>query len=183
MTVTRALNRPGSLLRRHTRAERLSAWCFSSGPGHPVRVEHDAPDLIQLEGLSLGDHRFLSAADIPGENNAGPVIHDEPLLPSDETSYPHQPVGMVLCSDRDQARRVARSISQRTAIGADIFNHRRGGRGRQVLHNHHQTIIFLSHRSLGVTMSRSVACRLVGRIMSIWRLLHWRCPHQTVSMW
>ena len=102
------------------------------GPATPSRdLSIDAPDLIQLEGLSLGDHRFLSAADIPGENNAGPVVHDEPLLPSDETSYPHQPVGMVLCSDRDQARRVARGVSgQRTAIGADIFNHRRGGRGR-----------------------------------------------------
>ena len=79
------------------------------GPATPSRdLSINAPDLAQLESLCLGHHRFLSAADIPGENNAGPVVHDEPLLPLEETSYPHQPVGMVLCSDRDEARRIAR---------------------------------------------------------------------------
>ena len=67
-----------------------------------------APDSDQLQSLSVGDHIFFTAADIPGENNAGPVVHDEPLLPTNETSYSHQPVGVVLCKDRDDARRIAK---------------------------------------------------------------------------
>ncbi|HEY1607935.1 MAG TPA: xanthine dehydrogenase molybdopterin binding subunit, partial [Paraburkholderia sp.] len=34
----------------------------------------------------------LSAADIPGENNCGPVLHDDPILAEDEVLYLGQPV-------------------------------------------------------------------------------------------
>ncbi len=78
------------------------------GPPVPSRdLSIQAPDLGHLGDLSTVDHVFLTAADIPGENNAGPVVHDEPLLPANETTYPHQPVGAVLCKDRDDARRIA----------------------------------------------------------------------------
>ena len=79
------------------------------GPQIPSRdLCVQAPDSDQLQSLSVGDHIFLTAVDIPGENNAGPVVHDEPLLPTNETSYSHQPVGVVLCKDRDDARRIAK---------------------------------------------------------------------------
>ena len=75
-------------------------------PSRALRIE--APDVEDLENLFVGRHNFLSAADIPGENNAGPVVHDEPLLPINETTYSYQPVGIVLSEDREEARRIAR---------------------------------------------------------------------------
>ena len=75
-------------------------------PGRELRIQ--APDEGDLEKLSVGRHIFYSGANIPGENNAGPVVHDEPLLPIDETTYSYQPVGVVLCEDREDARRIAR---------------------------------------------------------------------------
>ncbi len=79
------------------------------GPRVPSRALHiQAPDVDDLENLFVGRHHFFSAADIPGENNAGPVVHDEPLLPINETTYSYQPVGIVLSEDREEARRIAR---------------------------------------------------------------------------
>ena len=79
------------------------------GPRIPSRaLSIQAPAEGDLEKLSVGRHIFYSGADIPGENNAGPVVHDEPLLPINETTYSYQPVGFVLCEDREDARRIAR---------------------------------------------------------------------------
>ncbi|MAW26196.1 MAG: xanthine dehydrogenase molybdopterin binding subunit [Gammaproteobacteria bacterium] len=75
-------------------------------PSRALRVQ--APDEGDLEKLSVSRHIFCSGADIPGENNAGPVVHDEPLLPINETTYSYQPVGVVLSEDREDARRIAR---------------------------------------------------------------------------
>jgi xanthine dehydrogenase large subunit len=49
----------------------------------------------------------LTAADIPGENNCGPVIHDDPILAADEVQYLGQPVFAVLAETHDLARRAA----------------------------------------------------------------------------
>ena len=75
-------------------------------PSRTLRIQ--APDEGDLENFFGGRHIFYSGADIPGENNAGPVVHDEPLLPINETTYSYQPVGVVLSEDREVARRIAR---------------------------------------------------------------------------
>ena len=75
-------------------------------PSRTLRIQ--APDEGDLENFPGGRHIFYSGADIPGENNAGPVVHDEPLLPINETTYSYQPVGVVLSEDREVARRIAR---------------------------------------------------------------------------
>ena len=49
----------------------------------------------------------LSAADIPGSNNCGPLLHDDPILAADVLSYLGQPVFAVIASSRDLARRAA----------------------------------------------------------------------------
>ncbi|KIG04196.1 xanthine dehydrogenase molybdopterin binding subunit [Caballeronia concitans] len=49
----------------------------------------------------------LSAADIPGENNCGPVLHDDPILAADEVQYLGQPVFAVIAETHDLARRAA----------------------------------------------------------------------------
>jgi xanthine dehydrogenase large subunit len=49
----------------------------------------------------------LSAADIPGENNCGPVLHDDPILAADEVLYLGQPVFAVIAGSHELARRAA----------------------------------------------------------------------------
>ena len=49
----------------------------------------------------------LTAADIPGDNNCGPLLHDDPILASDELRYVGQPVFAVIATDRELARRAA----------------------------------------------------------------------------
>ncbi len=49
----------------------------------------------------------FSAADIPAENNCGPLLHDDPILASDELRYVGQPVFAVIATNRELARRAA----------------------------------------------------------------------------
>lgn len=50
----------------------------------------------------------LSAADIPGVNDCGPVIHDDPLLAEGVVQYIGQPMFLVVAQSHDAARRAAR---------------------------------------------------------------------------
>lgn len=50
----------------------------------------------------------LTAADIPGENNVGPILHDDPILADGEVQYFGQPVFLVVGETADRARRAAR---------------------------------------------------------------------------
>ncbi|MDR7268512.1 xanthine dehydrogenase large subunit [Pelomonas saccharophila] len=54
----------------------------------------------------------LSAADIPAENNCGPLLHDDPILASDELRYVGQPVFAVIATNRELARRAASLAKQ-----------------------------------------------------------------------
>ena len=49
----------------------------------------------------------LVAADIPGPNDCGPVIHDDPILADGLVQYLGQPVFAVIAETRDAARRAA----------------------------------------------------------------------------
>ena len=49
----------------------------------------------------------LSAADIPGPNDCGSIIHDDPILCDGEIRYLGQPVFAVVAETRDAARRAA----------------------------------------------------------------------------
>ncbi|MGH8797095.1 MAG: xanthine dehydrogenase molybdopterin binding subunit, partial [Caldimonas sp.] len=49
----------------------------------------------------------LTAADFPGPNDCGPVIHDDPILADGEVRYVGQPVYAVVAETRDLARRAA----------------------------------------------------------------------------
>ena len=49
----------------------------------------------------------LSAADIPGENNYGPVVHDDPIFADDLVQYLGQPVFAVVATSYELARRAA----------------------------------------------------------------------------
>jgi xanthine dehydrogenase large subunit len=69
----------------------------------------------RLTGLHLTEVRaapgvvaVLTAADIPGENNVGPVFHDDRLLAVNEILYPGQPLFLVAATSNRAARIAAR---------------------------------------------------------------------------
>ncbi|MEX3933031.1 xanthine dehydrogenase molybdopterin binding subunit [Paraburkholderia phymatum] len=49
----------------------------------------------------------LTADDIPGENNCGPVLHDDPILADRDVLYLGQPVFIVVARNHELARRAA----------------------------------------------------------------------------
>ncbi|MBV8034506.1 xanthine dehydrogenase molybdopterin binding subunit [Roseateles sp.] len=54
----------------------------------------------------------LTAADIPGINDCGPIVHDDPILADGEVHYLGQPVFAVIATDRELARRAAAQARQ-----------------------------------------------------------------------
>ncbi|MFD1555510.1 xanthine dehydrogenase molybdopterin binding subunit [Paraburkholderia silviterrae] len=65
-----------------------------------------ALDLARVRAMP-GIVAVLTAADIPGENNCGPVLHDDPVLAHDEVQYLGQPVFAVIATSHALARRAA----------------------------------------------------------------------------
>src|SRR6185369_4859615 len=69
----------------------------------------------RIRSLDLGAVRaapevvaVLTAADIPGENDCGPIIHDDPILADGLVQYVGQPMFVVVAATYDAARRAAR---------------------------------------------------------------------------
>jgi xanthine dehydrogenase large subunit len=54
----------------------------------------------------------LTAADIPGPNDCGSIVHDDPILSDGELRYLGQPVFAVIARTREQARRAAAKAKQ-----------------------------------------------------------------------
>ncbi len=50
----------------------------------------------------------MTADEIPGENNCGPVVHDDPILAPDLVEYVGQAIFSVAATTVDQARKAAR---------------------------------------------------------------------------
>ena len=59
-----------------------------------------------------------SAADIPGPNDCGPILHDDPILADGLLRHVGQPVFAVVASSRDAARRAAALAPQALQIEA-----------------------------------------------------------------
>ena len=79
--------------------------CFGLAP-----VGHATIDTLDLSAVwaAPGVVDVVTAADIPGENNAGPVIHDEPLLADGTILFPGQALFCVFAETRLAARKAAR---------------------------------------------------------------------------
>ena len=80
----------------------------------PLQAPHARAKIIKLEtsrALEVpGVVAVLSAQDVPGENNVGPIRHDEPLFP-DEIEYHGQAVCWVLAESDAAARAGAAKIT------------------------------------------------------------------------
>ena len=80
-----------------------------------VAVGMSAKAHARLANIDLGDVLAAPgvvdtcvAADIPGENNCGPIIADEPILASNVAEYAGQAIFAVAAESVDQARKAAR---------------------------------------------------------------------------
>ncbi|MBI5256788.1 MAG: xanthine dehydrogenase molybdopterin binding subunit [Burkholderiales bacterium] len=72
-----------------------------------------------LQGIDLDTLRaqpgvvaVLTAADIPGANDCGPIVHDDPILADGTLHYLGQPVFVVVARTREAARRAAALAAQ-----------------------------------------------------------------------
>jgi xanthine dehydrogenase large subunit len=72
--------------------------------GHATLVALDLDAVRAAPGVVA----VFTAADIPGENNVGPVVHDDRLLADGEILYPGQPLFLVAATSTRAARRAAR---------------------------------------------------------------------------
>ena len=69
---------------------------------------------IDVEALRRqpGVVAVLTAADIPGVNDCGAILDDEPIFGDDVIRYRGQPLFAILADDRDTARRVAARVRE-----------------------------------------------------------------------
>lgn len=74
------------------------------------RVAHGRLRAMNLAPVraAAGVVAVLSAADIPGQNNTGPILHDDPILAEEVVQYIGQPIFLVVAKTVDQARKAAR---------------------------------------------------------------------------
>jgi xanthine dehydrogenase large subunit len=72
-------------------------------------VAHGRLKGLRLDALKAmpGVMAVLTAADIPGPNECGAIVHDDPILCDGELRYLGQPVFAVIATTRDAARRAA----------------------------------------------------------------------------
>ncbi len=81
---------------------------------YPVLSPHARATITQLDtapALTVaGCITVLTAADVPGENNTGVIVHDEVLLPTDEVSYYGQVVAWAVGETETAAREAAAKI-------------------------------------------------------------------------
>ncbi|MDQ3258427.1 MAG: molybdopterin-dependent oxidoreductase, partial [Acidobacteriota bacterium] len=103
---------------------------------YPVLSPHARARILKIDVTGAfeinGVVTVLTADDIPGENDTGTIIHDEPLLPVEEISYWGQTVVWVVGETEDAAREGAKRIvveyeplapvlTIKEAIAADSF--------------------------------------------------------------
>src|SRR5690554_5249617 len=82
----------------------LHAALGLSAKAHARVVSMDLEPVRQAPGVVA----VLTARDLPGENNCGPVLHDDPLLADGLVQYIGQPLFVVVGRTVDGARRAAR---------------------------------------------------------------------------
>ena len=60
---------------------------------------------------SPGVIRVMTAADIPGQNDCGPIIHDDPILADGLVQCVGQPIFAVIANSYDATRRAAQQAT------------------------------------------------------------------------
>ena len=82
---------------------------------HGKLVSIDVDALRQQPGVTA----ILTAADLPGRNDCGPIVHgDDPILADGVVHYLGQPMFAVVCDDRRIARRIAARAKEFVTVEA-----------------------------------------------------------------
>jgi xanthine dehydrogenase large subunit len=84
----------------------LYAWVFGSPAAHGKILNLDLSEAQNMPGII----RIITAQDIPGENQIGGIIPDEPLLAEGEVHFWGQPVAIVLAETELQAQLASHKI-------------------------------------------------------------------------
>jgi xanthine dehydrogenase large subunit len=84
----------------------LSVWPVASKHAHARVLRIDATQALAVPGVET----VLTAADIPGENNSGTILHDEPVIAADVVSFHGQSVAWVVAQDEATARAAAARV-------------------------------------------------------------------------
>ena len=77
------------------------------GLSQKAHAKVQAIDLTEVK-QARGVVAVLTAKDIPGTNDCGPIIHDDPILADGLVQYVGQPLFLVVADTHDNARRAAR---------------------------------------------------------------------------
>lgn len=82
----------------------LHAALGLSAKAHAIVKSIDLDPVRAMPGVVA----VLTARDIPGENNCGPIVHDDPIFADGLVEYVGQPMFAVIACSYDEARRAAR---------------------------------------------------------------------------
>jgi len=84
----------------------LHAAVFAAPAAHGLVRQFDFREAMAMQGVE----NILTARDIPGHNQIGHVIHDEPLFAREEFEYLGQPLALVVAKDVNTARQAVKKI-------------------------------------------------------------------------
>jgi len=91
---------------QHEPVGMLSLWPVQAPHAHARIVSIDADAARAMPGV----HAVLTARDVPGENDTGPIRHDEPLIPATTVEFHGQAVAWVVAVDETCARAAAAAV-------------------------------------------------------------------------
>ncbi|MGQ0798487.1 MAG: xanthine dehydrogenase molybdopterin binding subunit [Pseudomarimonas sp.] len=81
---------------------------------YPVQAPHAHARIVSIDATQAralpGVHAVLTAGDVPGENDTGPILHDEPLIPDDVVKFHGQAVAWVVADDEALAEAAAKRV-------------------------------------------------------------------------
>jgi len=84
----------------------LHAAVFTAPSAHGLVRQFELSEAMAMQGVE----NILTASDIPGHNQIGHVIHDEPLFAREEFEYLGQPLALVVAKDVNTARQAVKKI-------------------------------------------------------------------------
>ena len=84
----------------------LSVWPVASKHAHAKVLRIDTSPALAMPGVET----VLIAADIPGENNSGTILHDEPVIAAEVVLFHGQSVAWVVAQDEAMARAAAANV-------------------------------------------------------------------------
>ena len=87
---------------------------------YPVQSPHAHARILGIDATRArtmaGVRAVLTASDIPGQNDSGPIIRDEPLIPVDRVQFHGQAVAWIVATDEAKAKAAAAAVEVRYEV-------------------------------------------------------------------